>query len=207
MTNLNGTNPNTIRILGISGSLRRDSFNTALLRAAQELAPEGVEITLFDLKELPLYNGDVEAEGDPESVTALKEAIRNSDGVLFATPEYNHGITGVLKNAIDWASRDRDERSLNGKPAAIIGAGGFSGTARSQAQLQPVLNETGALLMVKPGVLVTMPWEKFDAEGRLTDEDTRMFLGKHLDAFARWIARVGVPLEADYSLKSKTSLE
>ena len=134
-------------------------------------------------------------KGDPESVTALKEAIRNSDGVLFATAEYNHGITGVLKNAIDWASRDRDERSLNGKPAAIIGAGGISGTARSQAQLQPVLNETGALLMVKPGVVVTMPWEKFDAEGRLIDKDARMFLGKHLDAFARWTARVSIPLE------------
>ena len=133
MTNLGGTNPNRVHILGISGSLRKGSFNTGLLRAAQELAPEGMEIAIFDLKDIPLYNGDVEAEGDPESVTALKEAIRNSDGVLFASPEYNHGITGVLKNAIDWASRDRDEGSLNGKPAAIVGAGGVSATARAQA--------------------------------------------------------------------------
>ena len=199
MTNLSGTNPNRIRILGISGSLRKGSFNTGLLRAAQELAPDGMEIAIFDLKDIPLYNGDVEAEGDPASVTALKEAIRNSDGVLFASPEYNHGITGVLKNAIDWASRDRDEGSLNGKPAAIIGAGGVSATARAQAQLQPVLSETGALLMVKPGVLVTMPWEKFDEEGQLTDEDTRLFLGKHLDAFAAWIARVGARHEVGVS--------
>lgn len=189
-------NRSKIRVLGISGSLRRGSFNSALLRATRDLAPDEVELSIFDLKDVPLYDGDVEAEGDPKAVTDLKEAIRQADGILFATPEYNGSTSGVLKNAIDWASRDRDERSLNGKPAAIIGAGGFSGTARSQAQLQPVLNETGALLMVKPGVLVTMPWEKFDAEGRLTDEDTRMFLGKHLDAFARWIARVGVPLEA-----------
>lgn len=195
MTNLSGTNPDTIRILGISGSLRKGSFNTGLLRAAQELVLEGMEIDIFDLKDIPLFNEDLEAEGDLESVTALKEAIRNSDGVLFASPEYNHGITGVLKNAIDWASRDRYEGSLNGKPAAIIGAGGVSATARAQAQLQPVLNETGALLMVKPGVLVSAPWQKFDSEGQLTDDDTRVFLGKHLDAFARWIARVGIPLE------------
>ena len=97
----------TITVLGISGSLRSGSFNTSLLRAAQELASNGVEIKIFDLNGVPLYSGDLEADGDPDGVASLKAAIRNADAVLIATPEYNHGPSGVLKNAIDWASRDR----------------------------------------------------------------------------------------------------
>lgn len=182
-----------LRVVGISGSLRMGSFNTALLRATQELAPEGMEIAIFDLRNIPLYNGDVEAEGDPEPVGTLKEAIRNADGVLFATPEYNYGPSGVLKNAIDWASRDRGEGSLAGKPVTMLGAGGLAGTARAQMQLQPILSETGALVMVKPGVLVTFAWQKFDPQGQLTDQETRKFLRKHMEAFAEWIARVGKP--------------
>jgi chromate reductase len=185
-----------LKVLGISGSLRKGSFNTALLRAAQELAPDGMEITIFDLADIPLYNGDVEAAGDPEPVAALKSAIRNADGVLFATPEYNYSISGVLKNTIDWASRDRSAGSLQGKPVAMIGAGGMAGTARAQLHLQNVLSEAGALVMVKPGVLVTFPWQKFDEVGRLLDEDTRTFLRRHLDSFAQWIQRVGTPSEA-----------
>jgi chromate reductase len=183
-------------VLGISGSLRKGSFNTALLRAAQELAPHGMEITIFDLADIPLYNGDVETSGDPESVASLKSAIRNADGVLFATPEYNHSISGVLKNAIDWASRDRSAGSLQGKPVAMMGAGGMAGTARAQLHLQNVLAEAGALVMVKPGVLLTFPWQKFDEAGRLIDQDTRTFLHQHLDSFAKWIQRVGTPSEA-----------
>ena len=125
-------NNEPIRVLAISGSLRERSLNTALLRAAQEIVPEGLEIAIFDLKDIPLYNADVEATGDPSPVAVLKEAIRSSDGLLIATPEYNHGTSGVLKNAIDWASRDRGHWSLAGKPATMIGAGGFSGTARAQ---------------------------------------------------------------------------
>src|SRR5687768_5607295 len=94
-----------IRILGVAGSLRRGSLNRALLRAAAELAPEGVSIEMFDLLAVPLYNGDIEAGGDPEGVVALKAAIREADGVLFGCPEYNHGVPGVMKNAVDWASR------------------------------------------------------------------------------------------------------
>lgn len=146
----------TITVLGISGSLRSGSFNTSLLRAAQELASNGVEIKIFDLNGVPLYSGDLEADGDPDGVASLKAAIRNADAVLIATPEYNHGPSGVLKNAIDWASRDRGGGSLSGKPVTIIGAGGFTGTARAQQQLQSILTETGAHLMVKPGVLVPM---------------------------------------------------
>ena len=142
------------RVLGISGSLRSGSFNTALLRAAQELAPSGMDLQIFDLAEVPLYNGDVEAEGDPAPVRALKAAIREADALLFATPEYNRGPSGVLKNAIDWASRDRGPGSLAGKPITMIGAGGMAGTARAQEQLLSILSETGALVMVEPGVLV-----------------------------------------------------
>jgi chromate reductase len=178
-------------VVGIPGSLRRGSRNAALLRAARELAPEALDIRIFGLEAVPLYNGDVEAQGDPTGVAALKSAIRGADGVLFATPEYNHGIPGVLKNAIDWASRDRREGSLVGKPVAMLGAGGRAGTARAQLQLQQVLAETGALVMVKPGVFVDRLWEKFDSEGRLIDADTREVLRSHLEAFVAWMARLG----------------
>jgi chromate reductase, NAD(P)H dehydrogenase (quinone) len=189
-------NKEDLKVLGVSGSLRKGSYNIALLRAAQALAPEGMVITIFDLKDIPLYNGDVEAEGDPEPVFALKSAIRAADGVLFATPEYNYSTSGVLKNAIDWASRDHGEGSLEGKPVTVIGAGGMAGTGRAQMQLESILSETGALVMVKPGVLVAGPWHKFDEVGRLIDKDTGVFLGRHLAAFAQWIRRVGVRLEA-----------
>ncbi len=190
-------NSNThLRVLGISGSLRKASFNSGLLRAAQEIAPERMEITIFDIKDLPLYNGDVEAQGDPASVIALKSAIRDADAVLFATPEYNWSISGALKNAIDWASRDREEGSLMGKPATIIGAGGRAGTARAQMQLREILAELGSLVMVKPGVLVqAFAPPRFDAEGNLTDEETKDLLGRHLDEFTTWISRLVRPRE------------
>lgn len=150
-----------------------------------------MEITIFDLKDLPFYNGDVEAEGDPQSVTALKSAIRESDAVMFPTPEYNYGTSGMLKNAIDWASRDREEGSLMGKPATIIGAGGRAGTARAQLQLQQTLAETGTLVMVKPGVQVAaFAPQRFNSEGDLTDDETREMLRRHLRAFGEWIAVV-----------------
>lgn len=183
-------NNKDLRILAISGSLRAGSFNTALLRAAEEVAPDGMHIELFQLRGLPLYDGDVEAAGDPERVTALKNAVREADGILLATPEYNHGTSGALKNAIDWASRDRRPGSIAGKPVTVI-ASGPSGASRAVQQLEPVLLEVGGLLMVKPGVLVSMPWTKFDDLGRLTDEETRAFLRAHLEAFAEWVARVG----------------
>ena len=112
-----------IQLLGISGSLRRGSFNTALLKVAEELAPQDVGLEILDLLDLPLYNGDLEAEGDPVAVSELKRAIREADGVIFASPEYNHSFSGVIKNAIDWASRDRGPGSLMGKPVTIVGAG------------------------------------------------------------------------------------
>ena len=163
---LYGGDDHHLRILGISGSLRKASFNSGLLRAAREVAPQGMEIEIFDIKDLPFYDGDLEAEGDPSSVIALKSAVRDADAVLFATPEYNWGTSGALKYAIDWASRDRQAGSLMGKPATIIGAGGRSGTARAQMQLQETLAETGSVVMVKPGVLVqAFSHMRFDSEG------------------------------------------
>ena len=185
-----------LQVLGISGSLRRASFNSGPLRAAQEIAPEGMEITIFDIKDLPFYNGDVEAQGDPASVIALKSAIRDADAVLFATPEYNWGTSGALKNAIDWASRDREAGSLMGKPATIIGAGGRAGTARAQMQLQETLAETGSIVMVKPGVLTqAFSPMRFDSEGNLIDEGTKELLRVHLDEFTKWILQLVRPRE------------
>ncbi len=186
-----GMNENRLQILAISGSLRTASFNTGLLRAAQEVAPDGMEIRIFDIKDLPFYNGDVEAQGDPAPVIALKSAVRDVDAVIFATPEYNWGTSGALKNAIDWASRDRDEGSLMGKPATIIGAGGRAGTARAQMQIHETLAETGAVVMVKPGVQIqAFAPGTFDAEGNLIDEKTKELLRRHLEEFTRWISQL-----------------
>src|SRR5438105_1890059 len=109
-------------VLGIAGSLRRASYNRGLIRAAREVAPQGMEISAFDLLPVPLYNGDVEAEGDPEPVRDLKERIRAADALLIAAPEYNYSIPGVLKNAIDWASRPPSDSALRHKPIALMGA-------------------------------------------------------------------------------------
>ncbi len=186
-----GLEAKKIRLLGISGSLRRGSFNTALLKVAEELAPQDVGLEILDLSDLPLYNGDLEAEGDPVAVSELKRAIREADGVIFASPEYNHSFSGVIKNAIDWASRDRGPGSLMGKPVTIVGAGGMSGTARAQMHLENVLSETGSLVMTKPGVLIANPWDKFDTEGGLADEGTRRVISDHVGKFRDWVTDVG----------------
>ena len=185
--------PTRIRVLGISGSLRQASFNSSLLRVAQEEAPAGMEIAVHDLSPLPFYNRDVEEQGDPDPVTDFKTAIREADGVLFVTPEYNYSPSAVLKNAIDWASRDRDPRSLFGKPVTTMGAGGFAGTARAQMHLHNVFAETGSYVMTKPGVYVSFARQKFDSEGNLTDEPTREAVRSHLKAFANWILLLGRP--------------
>ena len=186
-----------IKVLGISGSLHKASSNTGLLRAAQEVAPAGMEISIFDIGDLPLYNRDVEVVGDPAPVSALKRVVRDADGVIFATPEYNWGTSGALKNAIDWASRDREQGSLMGKPVTIIGSGGRAGTARAQMQLQQSLSETGSLVMVKPGVLVQeFEPRRFDSEGNLIDQETRGFLRAHLEEFAKWVLRFVGPCDA-----------
>ncbi len=187
----------SIKVLGISGSLRKASSNTGLLRASQEVTPEGMGVTIFDIKDLPFYSRDIKAEGDPPPVTALKSAIREADAVMFATPEYNWGTSGALKNAVDWASRDREKGSLMGKPVTIIGSGGRAGTARAQMQLQETLAETGSVVMVKPGVLVQAYGSprRFDSEGNLVDEGTKDLLRRHLEDFAKWTMRFVRPRE------------
>jgi chromate reductase, NAD(P)H dehydrogenase (quinone) len=138
-----------MRVLGISGSLRRDSHNSALLRAAAERLPAGAELVPFErLGEIPPYDEDVEVESVPESVSDLRKAIREADAVLIATPEYNHSIPGQLKNALDWASRPAGESSLNGTPAAVIGAStGMFGAVWAQAELRKVLSAMGGRVL------------------------------------------------------------
>jgi chromate reductase, NAD(P)H dehydrogenase (quinone) len=181
-------NKRNINILAFAGSLRKGSYNKALLRAASELAPETLNIQMFDLEEIPLYNADVEAQGDPERVQEFKEAIRAADGLLIATPEYNHGVPGVTKNAIDWASRPAKKAPLNEKPVGIIGASpGMTGTARGQSQLRQAFEFTNSYCMPQPEILVNRAHQKFDEDGKLTDEDTRKFLGKYLEALHEWV--------------------
>lgn len=177
------------KVLGVAGSLRRASYNRALLHAARELAPPGMEIILFEqLAEIPLFDQDLEARGDPEPVAAFKRAIAQADGLLIATPEYNYGVPGVLKNAIDWASRPPAATPLKGKAAALMGAsGGTSGTVRAQLAWRQTFLFTETRLMGKPELLVPRAPDKFEANGNLTDEPTRQRLKKFLEAFAAWI--------------------
>jgi chromate reductase, NAD(P)H dehydrogenase (quinone) len=166
--------PPVTRILAISGSLRERSYNRALLRAAEELAPAGVEIEEFDLSPIPFYDGDVEAAGDPASVVALRAAVAEADGVLIATPEYNRGTSGALKNAIDWLSRPALASVLRWKPVAVIGAStGRGGTRRAQQQVRDALLYPGAIVLEEPEVALPVAWEHFDEDGRLVDEKTR----------------------------------
>jgi chromate reductase, NAD(P)H dehydrogenase (quinone) len=176
------------RIVGIAGSLRVASYNRGLLRAAQEVAPAGMTITLCDLAPIPLYNADVEAQGDPQPVAELKAAVREADALLIAVPEYNYGVTGVLKNAIDWLSRPPDRSVLHQKSAALMGASpGMTGTARAQLQLRQAFVFTQTPVMPPPPeILVAHADEKFDAGGQLTDEDTRARLRTLLEALATW---------------------
>lgn len=177
------------RILGFAGSLRSGSYNRALLRAAAEEAPEGMTIETFDLAGIPLYNQDVEDRGDPAPVAEFKEAIGRCDGVLISTPEYQHGMTGVLKNALDWASRPAGRSVMKGKPVAILGASPSPvGTARSHLQLRHTLNYLQADMVFRPEVLVAHAREKFDEEGRFTDETGRRLLAELLEALAGKIA-------------------
>lgn len=187
---MNDERPPVLRVLGIPGSLRAGSYNRALLRAAAEVAPEGIRIDIYELDGIPLYNGDVEAQGDPPAVAAFKDGIRGADALLFACPEYNHGISGVLKNAIDWASRPPRGSALNGKMAGVIGASpGMGGAAQGQMQLRHAFVFTNTYALQQPEVLLSRAHEKFDAEGRLTHEPSREFLRGFMATFHEWLRR------------------
>jgi chromate reductase, NAD(P)H dehydrogenase (quinone) len=178
-------NRETIHVLGFAGSLRRNSYNRGLTRAARELAPEGMQVEVFELDDIPLYNADVEKEGYPDPVRAFHEALNRADALLIATPEYQHGVPGVLKNAIDWASRPPGEAPILRTPVAIMGATpGLWGTARAQTQLRQAMVYNGCPMVLKPEVLVSKAGERFDDEGRLTHEATRDFIGQLLESLA-----------------------
>ncbi|HET6183809.1 MAG TPA: NADPH-dependent FMN reductase [Acetobacteraceae bacterium] len=179
-----------IRVLAVSGSLRRGSFNTSVVRAAQELAPASMKIERYDIADIPLYNEDVRAQGFPAPVEDFRRKIKEADGLLISTPEYNYGIAGVLKNAIDWASRP-PEQPFDGKPIAIMGAsGGALGTARAQYQLRQCFIFLNGHVLNRPEVFIGAAQTKFDAEGKLTDQPTRDFIGQLLTAFEGWIRRM-----------------
>jgi chromate reductase len=180
------------KILGIAGSLRKDSYNKMLLKTAISLAPEGIEIDIFDIKDIPLYNQDLESQF-PETANELKMKIKESDAILFATPEYNFSIPGVLKNAIDWASRPMGDNSWTGKPAGIIGAsmGGF-GTIRGQSQLRQCLSTMNMLVMGQPEYFLSSAQTKFNDQGVLINEEDKERLGKYMLDLADWIKRVKI---------------
>jgi chromate reductase len=179
-----------VRILGIAGSLRRDSYNRATLRAATELVPEGVTIDIFELDGIPGFNQDEEQQ-PPAKVAELKQRIREVDAILFVTPEYNYSVPGVLKNAIDWASRPYGDSAWNGKPAAIMGASiGAIGTARAQYHLRQMMVFLNMFPVNQPEVMIGNASERFDAQGNLTDEATKGFIRQLLQNLVDWTRRI-----------------
>ena len=182
--------PSPLKVLAISGSLRKASYNTAALRAAQELAPEGMTIEIASIADIPFYNADVQEQGFPGTVMALAEQIRAADAILIASPEYNYSTSGVLKNTIDWLSRV-PQQPFAGKPVAMIGASmSLLGAARAQYHLRQAFVFLDALPVNKPEVFIAQAQNRFDAEGRLTDELTRGFIRQLLVSLAAWTLRL-----------------
>jgi len=180
-----------ISVLGICGSLRRGSFNRMALDTAIELAPAGMAVTVAEIGAIPLYDEDVRAQGFPPPVETLRRQIAAADALLFACPEYNYSMSGVLKNAIDWASRPPDQ-PFAGKPAAIIGAAvGMAGSARAQYDLRRSCVFLDIHPLNKPEVLIGQAQTKFDADGRLTDEVARILIRDLMTALAGWARLLG----------------
>jgi NAD(P)H-dependent FMN reductase len=181
-----------MKIIALSGALRRASYNTALLRAAAGMAPAGVGIELRTLHGIPLYDGDVEAQGIPEAVTTLREDIRAADALLIGTPEYNNSIPGVLKNGLDWLSRPSGEgaRLFGGKPTGLMGAtpGGF-GTVQSQDALLSVLRTFGSDFWMAGRLMVSRAGTVFDAEGNLVDDKVRAQLQQFMQGFVAFVQK------------------
>jgi chromate reductase len=179
-----------ISILGFAGSLRKGSYNKSLLRAAAELLPEGAELEIFDLDAIPVFNQDFENDM-PAKVKEFKAKIKAADALLIATPEYNYSIPGVLKNAIDCASRPTTDNAFNDKPVAMMGASnGILGTSRAQYHLRQVLISVGAHPLNPPEVFVTYVKQKIDETCVLTDEPTRQTIKKVLQNLVAWTKRL-----------------
>jgi chromate reductase len=180
-----------IRILGIAGSLRRGSYNRWALSAAAKLVPEGAEIEIFDLDGIPGFNQDDE-QNPPAKIAELKQKVREADAILFVTPEYNYSVPGVLKNAIDWASRPYGDSAWDGKPAAIMGASvGSIATARAQYHLRQSLVFLNMYALNRPEVMIGNCANKFDADGNLTDESTKDHIRGLIQGLIDWTKRLG----------------
>ena len=175
-----------IRILGIAGSLRRESYNRFALRAATQLVPDGATIEVFELDGIPGFNQDDE-QNPPEKVTELKRRVREADAILFVTPEYNYSVPGVLKNAIDWASRPYGDSAWNGKPAAIMGASiGAIGTARAQYHLRQMMVFLNMFPINQPEVMIGNASKRFDDQGNLTDDTTKELIRQLIRNLVDW---------------------
>jgi chromate reductase, NAD(P)H dehydrogenase (quinone) len=180
-----------VRILGIPGSLRKASFNRAALRAAQQLVPANATLEIFDLDGIPPFSEDDERSLPPR-VVELKARIREADAILIATPEYNYSVPGVLKNAIDWASRPYGDNAWDGKPVALLGASpGTLGTARAQYHLRQTLVFLDMHPINRPEVMISNAAQRFDEHGRLVDEKSRKLIGQLLAALVAWTRRLG----------------
>lgn len=178
-----------VRVLGIAGSLRRESYNRAALRAATQLVPDGATIDIFELDGIPGFNQD-EEQNPPVKVVDLKRRIREADAILIVTPEYNYSVPGLLKNAIDWASRPYGDSAWNGKPAAIMGASiGAIGTARAQYHLRQMFVFLNMYPINLPEVMIGNASERFDANGNLTDDATKEFIRQLLQNLVDWTRR------------------
>jgi chromate reductase len=181
-----------IQVLGFAGSLRKNSYNKLLLRAATKLLPESAQLELFDIDGIPLYDQDTEVNGIPEIVKRFKEKIESADAILITTPEYNHSYPGVLKNAIDWASRPYGHNSFDGKPVAVMSAApGIFGGVAAQDQLKQVLVALNMHVVAQPAVIVTSAHQKFDSYNELIDVDAKQFMERllaNLVCFTRRLA-------------------
>jgi chromate reductase len=179
-----------IVILGIAGSLRKESFNRSLLRAAQELTPDGARIETFEIEGIPPFNQDEETNPHPR-VAELKQRIRAADAILFVTPEYNYSIPGVLKNAIDCASRPYGDSAWTGKPVAVMGASvGTQGTSRAQYHLRQTFVFLNMYPVNQPEVMVSNAQKRFDQEGKLTDDTTKQLVRQLLSELVNWTKRL-----------------
>jgi chromate reductase, NAD(P)H dehydrogenase (quinone) len=183
---------NPLVILGIAGSLRQGSFNRAALQAAQTLVPDGATLAIFDIAGLPGFNQDDEPN-PPVQVVELKQRIRSADAILFVTPEYNYSVPGVLKNAIDWASRPYGDNAWNGKPVAVMGASvGAMGTARAQYHLRQMFVFLNMYAVNQPEVMIANAHKHFDEQGNLTDERAKKLIRQLLEELVSWTRRLQI---------------